>query len=137
MLVADLCDRGDVEALPGRAGDVDVLVANAALPGSGPLDSFSPEQIDRALEVNLRAPMQLTRALLPSMLERERGHLVYVSSLVGKIPAAGSSIYSATKFGLRGFGGCRSTTSCMAPAWAPRPSSPASSATPGCSPTPA
>jgi short-subunit dehydrogenase len=104
VLVADLCDRGDVEALPGRAGDVDVLVANAGLPGSGSLDSFSPEQIDRAIEVNLRAPIQLTLALLPGMRERGRGHLVYVSSLSGKIPAAGATVYAATKFGLRGFG---------------------------------
>ena len=93
-----------MEALPGRAGTVDVLVANAGLPGSGDLDSFSPEEIDRALDVNLRAPMQLTRAMLPGMVERGRGHVVFISSLSGKIPAAGSSVYGATKFGLRGFG---------------------------------
>src|SRR4051795_4274449 len=104
VLQADLAERSDVDALPGRAGDLDVLVANAGLPGSGDLDSFSPEQIDRALDVNLRAPMQLTRALLPAMVGRGRGHFVYVSSLSGKVPAGGSSVYSATKFGLRGFG---------------------------------
>ena len=104
VLQADLAKREDVEALAGRAGTVDVLVANAGLPGSGELDSFTPEQIDRAIDVNLRAPMQLTRALLPGMIERGRGHLVYISSLSGKVPAAGSSVYGATKFGLRGFG---------------------------------
>jgi short-subunit dehydrogenase len=93
-----------VEGLPTRAGSVDVLVANAGLPGSGELTGFSPEQIDRAIDVNLRAPMQLTRALLPGMLERGSGHLVFVSSLSGKVPSAGSTVYSATKFGLRGFG---------------------------------
>jgi short-subunit dehydrogenase len=104
VLQADLAKREDVEALPGRAGTVDVLVANAGLPGSGDLASFSPEHIDRAIDVNLRAPMQLTRALLPGMLERGSGHFVFVSSLAGKVPAAGSTVYSATKFGLRGFG---------------------------------
>jgi uncharacterized protein len=104
VLQADLAERADVEALPGRAGSIDVLVANAGLPAAGELHSFSPVEIDRALDVNLRAPMQLTRALLPGMLERGRGHLVFVSSLAGKVPAAGSSVYSATKFGLRGFG---------------------------------
>ena len=104
VLQADLAEREDVEALVGRAGTVDVLVANAGLPGSGDLDSFTPEEIDRAIDVNLRAPMQLTRALLPGMIERGRGHLVYISSLSGKVPAAGSSVYGATKFGLRGFG---------------------------------
>jgi short-subunit dehydrogenase len=78
-------------------------VANAGLPGSGRVDDFTPEQIDRALDVNLRAPIQLTRALLPGMLERGSGHIVLVSSLAGKVSSTHSSIYSATKFGLRGF----------------------------------
>src|SRR3954464_9743198 len=102
-LVADLSERDAVGSLIERAGRVDVLVANAALPGSGELDSYSPDEIDRAIDVNLRAPIQLTRALIPSMLERGSGHVVLISSLSGKIPAAYSSVYSATKFGLRGF----------------------------------
>jgi short-subunit dehydrogenase len=104
VLVADLAKHEDVAALPERAGTVDVLVANAGLPGSGDLVDFGPTEIDRAIDVNLRAPMQITRALLPGMIERGSGHLVFVSSLSGKVPAAGSTVYSATKFGLRGFG---------------------------------
>ena len=101
VLPADL--TYDPGALAEQAGAVDVLVANAALPASGPIDGFSPEQIDRALDVNLRAPIQLTRALLPGMVERGTGHVVFVSSLSGKVASVGSSLYSATKFGLRGF----------------------------------
>ncbi len=103
VLVADLADAASAVALAEDAGAVDVLVANAGLPASGPLSEFSPEQIDRAIDVNLRAPMQLTRALLPGMVERGRGHVVLMSSLSGKAGSAGSSVYSATKFGLRGF----------------------------------
>jgi uncharacterized protein len=103
VLVADLADRDAVAALPGRAGQVDVLVANAALPASGPMLEYEPGQIDRALDVNLRAPIQLARALVPAMAERGYGHVVLVSSLSGKAGAPGSSLYSATKFGLRGF----------------------------------
>jgi short-subunit dehydrogenase len=103
VLPADLADANDAAALAERAGAVDVLVANAALPASGPIDDFSPEQIDRALDVNLRAPIQLTRALVPGMVERRSGHVVLVSSLAGKVASVGSSLYSATKFGLRGF----------------------------------
>ena len=103
LLLADLSDPADVRALAERAGEVDVLVANAGLPASGPIDDFSPEEIDRALDVNLRAPIQLTRALMPAMVARGSGHVVFVSSLSGKVASAGSSIYSATKFGLRGF----------------------------------
>lgn len=102
-LPADLTERRAAADLAERAGPVDVLVANAALPASGRFDGFTPEEIDRALDVNLRAPVQLTRALLPGMLERGRGHLVFVSSLSGKVASIGSSVYSATKFGLRGF----------------------------------
>jgi uncharacterized protein len=103
VLPADLADAGDVAALVERVGAVDVLVANAALPASGPIDDFSAREIDRALDVNLRAPIQLTRALVPGMVDRGRGHVVLVSSLAGKVASVGTSLYSATKFGLRGF----------------------------------
>jgi len=103
VLPADLTDASGAAELAERAGKVDVLVANAGLPASGPIDDFSAEQIDRALDVNLRAPIQLTRALLPGMIERGSGHVVLMSSLSGKIASVGSSLYSATKFGLRGF----------------------------------
>src|SRR5829696_7153094 len=77
VLPADL--TYDAPALAEQAGAVDVFVANAALPASGPIDDFSPEEIDRALDVNLRAPIQLTRALVPAMVVRGRGHLVFIS----------------------------------------------------------
>jgi uncharacterized protein len=99
----DLVDRAAVERLVDEAGPVDVLVANAGLPASGRIDSFSVEEIDRALDVNLRAPMVLARLLWEGMAERGGGHIVFVSSLSGKAGTAGSSVYSATKFGLRGF----------------------------------
>jgi short-subunit dehydrogenase len=104
VVVADLANAADVTALAERAGAIDVLVANAGLPGTGKLVTFEPEHIDRTIDVNLRAPMQLTRALVPGMIERGGGHIVFVSSLSGKIAAPRASVYCATKFGLRGFG---------------------------------
>jgi uncharacterized protein len=103
-LAADLADPAAPARLLAEAGEVDVLVANAGLPGSGALNSFSVEEIDRALNVNLRAPMLLARELTPAMVDRGRGHLVFMSSLSGRAASTGSSVYSATKFGLRGFG---------------------------------
>lgn len=100
----DLAQRDAVDRLLAEAGDVDVLVANAALPASGDVLDFSVEQIDRALEVNLRAPIVLSRVLGERMAARGRGHIVLISSLAGKSGQAQSAIYSATKFGLRGFG---------------------------------
>ena len=55
------------------------------------------------LDVNLRAPIVLTRLMTEGMVERGGGHIVFVSSLNGKAATVGSSVYSATKFGLRGF----------------------------------
>lgn len=104
-LAADLARRDDVGALPARAGRVDILVHNAGLPGSGRLESFTEEEIDRVLDVNLRAGIMLTHALLPGMTGRGRGHFVYVSSMSGKIPTVRASVYAATKYGLRGFAG--------------------------------
>ena len=103
-LAVDLAVRDDVDRLAGECADVDILVANAALPASGDLRSFSVEEIDRALEVNLRAPMVLARVLGDRMAQRGRGHIVFVSSLSGKSGQRGSAVYSATKFGLRGLG---------------------------------
>ena len=100
----DLADRAAVDRLLEEAGDVDILVANAALPASGDILDFTPEQIDRALDVNLRAPMMMARVLGERMAARGRGHIVLISSLSGKSGQPGSAIYSATKFGLRGFG---------------------------------
>ncbi len=102
-LSCDLADRDQVDRLVREAGDVDVLVANAALPASGMLLELTQEEIDRMLEVNLRAPVALARAFAPSMVQRRHGHLVFISSLAGKVASPASSVYSATKFGLRGF----------------------------------
>jgi uncharacterized protein len=102
-VAVDLTDAAAVERLATDHAGVDVLVANAGLPGSGHVFSFSVEEIDRALAVNLRAPMVLARVIGERMAERGAGHIVLMASLSGKAATPRSSIYSATKFGLRGF----------------------------------
>ena len=106
VATADLGEDGAAERLAADAGEVDCLVANAGLPGTGKLESFSTDELQRALRVNLEAPMLLARALEPSMRERRDGHLVFVSSLSGKAPSPRSAVYASTKFGLRGFALC-------------------------------
>jgi short-subunit dehydrogenase len=102
-VVCDLALRDDVERLAREATDVDVLVANAGVPATGVLTELSQDRIDRILEVNLRAPIALAHALAPVMIERGRGHMVFISSLSGRAASPASALYAATKFGLRGF----------------------------------
>ena len=101
-LAADLAEEGAAAALVERAGDVDVLVANAGLPAAGRLETFSDDEVVRALRVNLQSPILMAKHLAPRMSERGIGHMVFIASLSGKTPSPRLSIYSATKFGLRG-----------------------------------
>ena len=106
VLPADLGEpeaAAELAAAASAAGPVDVLVANAGLPGAGWLPDFSEEDVTRTLRVNLEAPMLLARALFPPMVERGSGALVFVSSLSGKAASPRTALYNATKFGLRGF----------------------------------
>jgi len=103
VVPSDLAEPGAAEKLAAEAGAIDVLVANAGLPGTGRLPDVSSEQLTGTLRVNLEAPMLLARALEPGMVERGKGHMVFISSLSGKSATPLSSIYNATKFGLRGF----------------------------------
>jgi short-subunit dehydrogenase len=103
-IACDLAEPAEVERLLEEVGSgVDVLVANAGLPGSGHISTFSVEDIDRAIAVNLRAPMVMAARLAGPMAERGSGHLLFMSSLSGRAAGGGGSVYSATKFGLRGF----------------------------------
>ncbi len=103
ILAGDLSHPDAVAELARRAGEVDILVANAALPATGRLDELNAEQVARMLRVNLESPILLAQTLLPGMLSRGRGKLVLIGSLAGKAGSPRSSIYNATKFGIRGF----------------------------------
>lgn len=102
-VAADLAVPADVDRLLDEAGRVDVLVANAALPGAGALLEIDEDQIDRNLAVNLRAPIVMARRVAGPMVERGSGHIVLIGSLSGLTASPATSMYSATKFGLRGF----------------------------------
>jgi short-subunit dehydrogenase len=103
IAAADLALEGAAEGLAADAGQVDCLVANAGMSGTGSLESFSTDELTCAIRVNLEAPMVLARALAPGMVERGEGQIVFIASLSGKSASPRSSIYNATKFGLRGF----------------------------------
>ncbi|MEU4667871.1 SDR family NAD(P)-dependent oxidoreductase [Amycolatopsis sp. NPDC023774] len=106
-LEADLMDPEAAGKLAERAlavtGGVDTLVNNAGLGWAGPLPELSPELLTRLVTVNLTAPLELTRALLPGMLARGHGRIVFVTSIAGRTGVAGEAVYAATKSGLDAF----------------------------------
>ncbi|MEU8198236.1 SDR family NAD(P)-dependent oxidoreductase [Microbispora amethystogenes] len=99
---ADLAQDG-TEDLAARAGPVDVLLANAGEGWSGPLTRMPGGTAERLIAVNLTAHVRLTRLLLPAMIERGRGHLVYVASIAGVVGVPEEAVYAATKAGLLAF----------------------------------
>jgi short-subunit dehydrogenase len=84
-------------------GRVDILVNNAGAGWAGPFGEMPGSDLDRLVAVNLAAPLRLTRALLPGMLERGTGFLMFVTSIAGRTGVAGEAVYSATKSGLDAF----------------------------------
>jgi short-subunit dehydrogenase len=102
-LAVDLSETAEADRLVGEAGEVDILVANAGIPAAGRLETFTLEQVDRTLDVNLRSAVVLAHGLLPGMLERGRGHLLFMSSIAGKTTVPGAPLYHSTKYALRGF----------------------------------
>jgi short-subunit dehydrogenase len=102
----DVTKEADRETLVQTAeaeGPIDVLVNNAGIEIALAFADQGPGDIERQLEVNLRAPILLTRRVLGGMLERKRGTIVVVSSMSGKSPTPYNSIYAASKHGLNGF----------------------------------
>lgn len=102
-IVADLSKQGAAEKLVRDAGDLDVLVANAGLPGTGRVEQEPKSELTRTLRVNLEVPMLMAREVIPGLLEKGEGHIVFIGSLNGKAATPFTSVYCATKFGLRGF----------------------------------
>jgi 2-hydroxycyclohexanecarboxyl-CoA dehydrogenase len=100
-LPADLTDPAQAAALGEQP--VDVLAAVAGLPVVERFATSDPAGWDLLWQVNLRAPMLLTHAVLPGMTERGWGRLVYVSSDSARAGSAGEAVYAATKAGLLGF----------------------------------
>ena len=104
---ADLADRQERRRLAAWAeevlGSLDILVNNAGVEFGGSFLQMSAEELETIVAVNLLALMDLTRLVIPGMLDRRRGHVVNMSSLAGKIPAPALVAYAATKHGVVGF----------------------------------
>ena len=92
-----------VHHLLDRLGGLDILVNNAGITYYGKTLEMTAEHWSRLLAVNLLAPIQLTRELLPTLLSREESHVLNVASVCGLVGLARVSAYTTSKFGLVGF----------------------------------
>lgn len=84
-------------------GRVDILVNSAGYHARGKVEAIESAELAKMIDVNLRAPVVLTRIALPYLRETDGGVIINVGSLAGRTPIAGSATYSATKAGLRAF----------------------------------
>ncbi|MEV9639354.1 SDR family NAD(P)-dependent oxidoreductase [Mammaliicoccus sciuri] len=101
---ADLRDAKQLDWLVSRIGEVpDVIVYSAGVGRFNFAHEASDEEMAEMLETNVLVPMQLTKRLLPAMMERKSGHLLFIGSQAGKVATPKTSVYAATKHALIGY----------------------------------
>jgi short-subunit dehydrogenase len=107
MWTVDLSDLAAAEKVALDAWDafgaLDAMVHNAAIPKRVHMSRLTLDDVDETMNVNFRSPVRMTLALLPQMLERKSGTIVWVSSMGGRIPIANESAYNAAKYAMCGF----------------------------------
>ncbi|MGD0612159.1 MAG: SDR family NAD(P)-dependent oxidoreductase [Anaerolineales bacterium] len=107
-LALDITEQTQIEegvlTVLDRFGRIDILVNNSGFGRLNWLECLDPQRdIDAQIDVNLRGLIQMTRAVLPSMLARRSGIIINMASVAGRISAPLYTIYASTKYGVRGF----------------------------------
>jgi 2-hydroxycyclohexanecarboxyl-CoA dehydrogenase len=104
----DITDAGEVarriEEIVAALGPIDALVNNAGWDKLAPFLQTDEDLWERLIDINLRGPIRMTRAVLPLMVERQSGRIVNISSDAGRVGSSGEAVYSACKAGIIGFG---------------------------------
>ncbi|WP_267963631.1 SDR family NAD(P)-dependent oxidoreductase [Testudinibacter sp. TR-2022] len=99
----DVTQIDSLAAVAAKHTDIDVLVNNAGGAILGAMEELSDAQVQQQLDLNLVAPIHLTRAFLPALRAKKSGVMVYITSVGGRTAFAGGAMYHAAKFGLEGF----------------------------------
>lgn len=106
-VVVDLMDGPQVDAIPARiealAGPLDILHANAGAYVGGPAAEGDPDAWDRMLHLNVNAAFRSVRAVLPGMISRGTGDIIFTSSVAGVVPVVWEPVYTASKFAVQAF----------------------------------
>jgi short-subunit dehydrogenase len=107
VIAADLTNEAErasvIAAVLDHFGRINILINNAGVVVTGPLETYDADAVDNVITVNLLAAIALTRLALPAMVLRKRGIIVNVASIAGRIASPGYSVYNASKSGLLGF----------------------------------
>ncbi|SDG92675.1 SDR family oxidoreductase [Sulfitobacter delicatus] len=107
-LTCDLQDPAAISAVTADVlesfGGLDIVINNAGIwHKAGPLDTIAPEMLQATVQTNLTGLMQMTQALLPALRENDESIVLNVVSKSGVVAQVGQSVYTATKYGVRGF----------------------------------
>lgn len=107
------CVQADISSMDGRQfivtvchqlkGGVDILINNAGVGQFSSFEDLDEDQISKVINVNLTSTILLTQSLLPLLLTRSNAQIINIGSILGSIGLPGSTVYCASKFGLRGF----------------------------------
>ena len=104
----DITDADEVtsriEEIIATLGPIEALVNNAGWDRAVPFLQTDEDFWERVIDINLRGPIRMTKAVLPQMVERQQGRIVNISSDAGRVGSTGESVYSACKAGIIGFG---------------------------------
>ena len=107
IITTDLDDKDDIVNLALQAeaiyGQIDILINNAGITADNLFLRMKDEEWDKTININLSAPMRLTKQIIKGMLKRRYGRIIFISSIVGYTGNAGQSNYSASKSALAGF----------------------------------
>ena len=93
-----------IEEIIAALGPIDALVNNAGWDRMAPFLQTDEDLWERLIDINLRGPIRMTKAVLPQMVERQSGRIVNISSDAGRVGSMGEAVYSACKAGIIGFG---------------------------------
>ncbi|MCG3088997.1 SDR family NAD(P)-dependent oxidoreductase [Sporosarcina cyprini] len=103
VIPADMANAEEIEELIEQTGSPDIVIHSAGVGTFALAHELTDSQIEAMLDVNVLAPMKLTKRLLPGMLERKDGHIIFIGSQAGKVATPKASVYAASKHALIGY----------------------------------
>lgn len=103
VMQGDLCQKADIHRLCNELPEIDVAIINAGVGAFDNAFDLSEEEIDRMIDVNIRAPIYMAKYLAPNMIQKRSGHFIFIGSQAGKVATKKASVYAASKHAITGF----------------------------------